>query len=307
MTINGFPICMEYDTGASCSVINKKLWEKLGKQKLKKTKRIVAYPNIPVRNKGKCYVKVNCNGIIKGVYVIVTEEGSPIFGKSWMKQFKIEPNAKHVKQKIFKLKELEIQNKEDMFRKEIYGEVFQEKDFQSIKYYKAEIHLKDSADWKKVHKSHSVPFTLKTAIEQELERLENKGIIKKVKPPIDVATPIVVVSKGDGSVRICGDFKVTINTHLKDDFHPVPSFEDIRQKIDDSTWFSVIDLKDAYLQLELDENSRKYLTITTHKGYHQYCRMPFGIKTAPSIFQRVIDQVLAGIEKTASYFDDVCI
>ncbi|KAA5774748.1 RNA-directed DNA polymerase, partial [Pseudomonas aeruginosa] len=66
-------------------------------------------------------------------------------------------------------------------------------------------------------------------------------------------------------------------------------------------------LKDAYLQFEIAPDSKKYLTLSTHKGYFQYNRMPFGISTAPSIFQHFLDQQLGDITNVAVYFDDIAI
>ena len=74
-------------------------------------------------------------------------------------------------------------------------------------------------------------------------------------------------------------------------------------KLSGSTVFSIIDLTDAYLQLEVEEKSRKYMVIATHKGYYRYKRLPFGICFAPSIFQRTMDTILAGIGETAVYID----
>ncbi|XP_061128573.1 uncharacterized protein LOC133150206 [Syngnathus typhle] len=71
--------------------------------------------------------------------------------------------------------------------------------------------------------------------------------------------------------------------------------------------FTKIDLAQAYLQMEMDESSRKYLTINTHKGLYQYNRLVFGITSAPAIWQRAMDQVLQGIPGTQCYLDDIIV
>ena len=68
-----------------------------------------------------------------------------------------------------------------------------------------------------------------------------------------------------------------------------------------------LDLSHAYLQVELDPENRKYVTVNTHKGLYQYTRLPFGISSAPAIFQRVIESVLRGIPSVAIYLDDVLV
>jgi hypothetical protein len=97
------------------------------------------------------------------------------------------------------------------------------------------------------------------------------------------ASPVVQVLKKDGRVRICGDFKVTLNSFLQVDQYPMPKF-------------SKIDLRQAYLQLPMDEESVKLLAINTHKGLYQVTRLPFGVASSLAIWQCTIDQILQGLE-----------
>ncbi|VDI74335.1 Hypothetical predicted protein [Mytilus galloprovincialis] len=75
-------------------------------------------------------------------------------------------------------------------------------------------------------KARPIPYALRPKVEQELDRLEEEGIITKV-PTSEWATPIVPVVKKSGGVRICGDFKVTINQQLQVDQYPLPRIDDI--------------------------------------------------------------------------------
>ena len=93
------------------------------------------------------------------------------------------------------------------------------------------------------------------------------------------------MKKGGGKLRICGDFKATINQALIVDQLPIPRPDELYQKLKDGQLFSKIDLSDAYLQLELDEESSRYTTITTIQGLYQYKRLPFDIASAPALFQ----------------------
>ena len=90
------------------------------------------------------------------------------------------------------------------------------------------------------------------------------------------AAPIVVVPKANGSVRTCGDFKVTFNPHLNVDQYPLPLPEDLFTSLEGCRLFTKLDLSQAYLQLELDEESQKLYTVNTSLGLFQYSRMPFG-------------------------------
>ena len=116
-------------------------------------------------------------------------------------------------------------------------------------------------------------------------------MIKKVATS-EWAAPIVTPVKKDGSVRVCGDFKVTINPQLKVEEYPLPRIEDIYASLGGGTLFSVIDLRHAYLQMEVEEQSRPLLTINTTRGLYQYQRLPYGVASAPAIWQRAMDQIL---------------
>ena len=129
-------------------------------------------------------------------------------------------------------------------------------------------------------KPRKSPFALKPVVGDELDRLETQGVIKKV-PHSDWSTPIAVVRKPGGKVRICGDFKITNNPVLKTDIYPP---EELFQSLNGGSKFSKIDLADAYLQIELDEESNKLVVVNTHKGLYQYQRLPFCLSCAPSLF-----------------------
>jgi hypothetical protein len=71
--------------------------------------------------------------------------------------------------------------------------------------------------------------------------------------------------------------------------------------------FSQIDFSDAYLQVELDEDSKRLCNINTHRGVYEYQRSPFGVKSAPGIFQAIMDNMLAGLPFATAYQDDIVV
>ncbi|GFX44477.1 transposon Tf2-9 polyprotein [Trichonephila clavipes] len=118
-------------------------------------------------------------------------------------------------------------------------------------------------------KPRPVPFALKERIETELNRLVAEDIIEPVTYS-DWATPIVPAIKQNGNLRICGDYKVTINLGLKIEQYPLPRIEDIFAELSGlksttTKFFTKIDLSEAYLQMLVDEQDRHLLTINTHK------------------------------------------
>ena len=147
---------------------------------------------------------------------------------------------------------------------------------------------------------------MRAKVEAELDRLEQEGTLTKVQHS-DWATPIVPVLKKNGQVRICGDFKVTLNPMLKVDQYPLPKIDDIFANLNGGLHYTKIDLRQAYLQLEVEDDCKDLLTINTHRGLYRYNRMAFGIASAPAIWQRTIEQILNGIPGTQCILDDMII
>ena len=142
-----------------------------------------------------------------------------------------------------------------------YSDVFEDK-LGTFKSAKVRLTLKEDSQ---AHfcKAHAVPYALRPKVEEELRRLQNEGILTKVEWS-DWATPIVPVPKKDVSVRICGDYKGTVNPELQAEQYALPCIEDIFAKLSGGQKFSKIDLCQAYHQLEMAEDSKKYLIINTY-------------------------------------------
>ena len=171
--------------------------------------------------------------------------------------------------------------------------------------YKATLHIKPEA-MPKFFKPRPVPFAIKDAVGKELDRLEQQGIIRKVDHS-EWAAPIVVVPKKDGRFRLCGDYKVTINQALSIDQYQLPKPADMFATLANGTLFSKLDLSQAYLQLQLDETSLPYLTVNSHQGLYQHTRLPFGVASAPAIFQRLMNTILHDIPGVICYIDDILV
>ena len=105
------------------------------------------------------------------------------------------------------------------------------------------------------HRPRSVPYAIKEPIEKELERLEWVGIIEKVEHS-EWAAPIVHVPKGEGQIRVCWDYKVTVNANLDIDQHPLHKPEDLFKSLAGGQKFSKLDLKHAYQQMMLETVSK---------------------------------------------------
>ena len=155
-------------------------------------------------------------------------------------------------------------------------------------------------------RARPVPYALREKVTAELERLCKADVIEPVQFS-EWAAPIVPVLKNDGSIRICGDFKQTINQTAIPDKYPLPKVDDLLATEAGGETFTKLDLAHAYQQLVLDEESSKLATVNTHRGLFRYKRLPFGISVAPAIFQRTMESLLQGIPKVCVYIDDVLV
>ena len=153
---------------------------------------------------------------------------------------------------------------------------------------------------------YKVPYAMRGQVEQELDRLQKCGVLTPIEHS-EWSTGIVAIPKKDGSVRICGNYKTTVNPVLEQVPPPNINVEDILANLSGGTIFTTLDLAHAYNQIELDEESKKFLVISTHKGLFQQNRLVFGITSAPAIWQSTIEQVLQGLPGVQVYLDDILV
>ena len=156
------------------------------------------------------------------------------------------------------------------------------------------------------YKARPVPFAIREQYDETLDKLEREGVIRKVTHS-NWAAPTVPVRKPDGSIRLCADYSCTINKCAELDQHPLPTLDEMLTKLSGGVKFTKLDLSQAYHQLELAEDSRVYTTINTHRGLYEYTRLPFGINSAVSIFQRTIENLLADLPGCVVYIDDILV
>ena len=222
--------------------------------------------------------------------------GPSLLGRDWLKEIRLDWRALHHLQAAppTKLQDI-LDGHSDVFKDELG----------CVKDVTATIVI-DSEAQPRFCKPRTVPFALRGKVEHELSRLEKARVIESIQFS-KWAAPIVPVLKQDGSIRICGDYKVTVNRAARTDCFPLPRIDDLFASLAGGKAFSKLDLAHAYQQLQLDEESKKLVTINTHKGWFRYNRLPFGVSAAPAIFQRTIEGILQGIPKVCVYLDDILV
>ncbi|GFY31200.1 retrovirus-related Pol polyprotein from transposon 17.6 [Trichonephila clavipes] len=138
--------------------------------------------------------------------------------------------------------------------------------------------------------------------------MKNNDVIEPSSSPC--ASPIVLVRKKDGSTRFCVDYR-RLNDVTKKDSYPLPSIDDTLDTLAGNTWFSTLDLKSGYWQVELhpDDKEKTATAFTTGQGLWQFKVMPFGLCNTPATFERLMKTVLGGLSYEAClvYLDDIII
>ena len=285
----------ELDTGASVSVISEKTWrDDLKGIPLKKSGiSLRTYTGKRLKVVGKVDVNVEYEKQTASLPLHVLEGNGPsLLGRNWLRSIQL--NWGSIKRVVNNLDELLDKHRE----------VFQD-ELGVFKNVKAKLHIKPDVK-PKYCKPRSVPYALREPIERGIERLVEQGVLEKVEYS-DWAAPIVPVMKPDGSVRICGDYKVTVNPYLEVDKHPLPKAEDLFVELSGGEKFTKLDLKNAYNQIMLDESSREYVTINTHRGLYRPRRLPYGVAPASAIFQSKMEQLLQGIPMVVCRVDDILV
>ncbi|XP_063897445.1 uncharacterized protein K02A2.6-like [Helicoverpa armigera] len=155
-------------------------------------------------------------------------------------------------------------------------------------------------------KARVVPYPLKEKVIRQLNEMVKAGVLTPVRYS-EWATPITPVIKQDTTIRICGDYRATVNAAIDTDIYPLPTSVEAFVRLSGGRIFSKLDLKNAYTQLKVDDETAMMLTLNTPIGLMKVNRLPFGVSAAPAIFQRLMSTALAGMDGVACLLDDIAV
>ncbi|CAL9706114.1 unnamed protein product [Knipowitschia caucasica] len=144
------------------------------------------------------------------------------------------------------------------------------------------------------------------AVRQHLRELLQSEVIRESESPF--ASPIVVVRKKNGSVRLCIDYR-KLNLQTIKDAYALPKLEDTFSALSGSKWFSVLDLKSGYYQIEMNEADKEKTAFVCPLGFYEFNRMPQGVTNAPSTFQRLMEKCMGelNLKEVLVFIDDLIV
>ncbi|XP_039887198.1 uncharacterized protein K02A2.6-like [Simochromis diagramma] len=310
MQIDGKKVNFEIDTGCCLTVMNEATIRETGKDSKPPSLqpiqiKLETYTGDPVKVIGATRVSVKYKQQKKHLPLVVVEgDGPSLLGRAWLEEIKLDwgevkssPNNRKLHQVKTTEKTLQqvLSKHENVFKEELG----------TLKGMKAAIHVKSDAT-PRFFRPRSVPFAMRAKVDEEIDRLLKEGIISPVKYA-EWAAPVVPLLKPTGTIRLCGDYKLTVNTVASLEQYPIPRMEDLFATLSGGKQFSKLDMSHAYQQILLDDESKKYVTVNTSRGLFTYNRLPFGVASAPAIFQRTMESLLKGIPHVAVYLDDILV
>ena len=152
------------------------------------------------------------------------------------------------------------------------------------------------------------PFALREKVDTLVREMLEQKVIKPSDLESPWASPIVLVQKKNGGVRFCVDYR-KLNRLTKLDEVPLPRIDDTLDLLSGARYFTTLDLASGYWQVAIEESSKEKTAFTTYSGLYQFKKMPFGLVNAQVTFQRLMEVVLSGLDRTVClvYLDDILV
>ncbi len=157
-----------------------------------------------------------------------------------------------------------------------------------------------------VNGCRKIPLAIMDQLKSTLHELVRANVITPVQDPTDWVNSLVITEKKNGALRVCLDPR-ELNKAIKRQHFSIPTHDDERCKLAGKSVFTIIDEKDGYWQVKLDESSSMLCTFSTPWGRYHFLRLPFGIKSASEVFQQKNSEVFGDNEGVHIISDDMII
>ncbi|XP_041362042.1 uncharacterized protein K02A2.6-like [Gigantopelta aegis] len=301
MIVNGQKVNFQIDSGASVNVISEAVYSGLSEEKLETgNTTLIMFNKSQIKPVGKCRLRI-LNPKTKKEYSaefqVVKEKCRSVLGSRTVQKMKLITvnqnnfESVHGMETMLPLRKKDIETQfTDVFTRG--GKL------------EGELHLKvDPAVVPVQIPPRKLPLAKKTMVKKHIDRLVKKNVLAPVSVPTDWVSSMVVCNKQSG-IRLCIDPK-PLNKALKRNHYPLPTIDDILPELSTAKLFTVLDAKDGFWHVVLDEESSYLTTFSTPFGRYRWKWMPFGISPAPEEFQRRLQEALEGLEGVAVVTDDI--
>lgn len=297
--VNNILVKFIIDSGSQATLVPESIFSKFKCKLNSPTVNLVDYNGNSIKCLGECAVNVvHGKDEFKGT-IYVTKNKASLLGADWIQKLQ---NVNWNSLLVGNLNK-SVCNVDLILAQ--FSNVFDNVPEDKVKNKRATLVLKANAV-PKFCRPRRVPYAIKSVVEAEIDRLVKFGFWTPTTES-EWATPLVPVVKADNSVRLCGDYKVTLNPQLEVAQHPLPTNEELFSKLGNCVVFSKLDLCHAFQQLELDDKSKDICTVNTSKGLFRVNRLPFGVASSPAIWQRTVDGLFAGLDGVLCFVDDILI
>ena len=295
-------VTFEIDSGAHCNIISKKYLKNIEHEIQHTKKRLRMYDQnilIPVGKTVLKYTNPKNKKKYKAEFIVVSEDLMPIIGRDTALKMNL------IEIKMENILAIETEEKENSDNVSYWTKKYPEV-FNGIGELEGECHLNVEKDARPViHSPRRIPIATKKILKEELHRLTEAGIIKKVQEPTPWVSSLVTVIKPN-KTRLCIDPK-DLNLVLQRSHYPMKTLEDILPELNKAKTFSVVDVKDGYWHVKLDEPSSLLTCFNSAFGRYRWLRMPFGLKTSAEEFQRRLEQSIEDLPGVCCIADDILI
>lgn len=302
------------DSGAQKSVVPLKA---INSRNLVQTGTKLLTPNnAEIKVYGTTKIKISIDGKEYNLDTIVADVNTPILGTNFLhdNQIVIDHHDNSITSKLDNIKHYCVNNINTNIETPLSNEIinllerfnclFDDSQLESTNESKIKHAIKLNINTPVYSKPYYLAqeFNIKVK-EQFLEFLKN-GIVRRSKSPF--ASPITIVKKSNGDIRICGDYR-KLNKYTINDCYPLPHIHTITENLHKSKVFSKLDLRQAFYQIPMEEDDIEKTAVVTNVGLFEFVKMPFGLKTASQTFQRQMDNWFRDLNYTFSYIDDLIV
>ena len=290
--LNKFPVEFQIDTGADVSVIPEDLYKKLEAPPLHSSSKSLVGPSQDTLQVCGQFTGtlVHKDNTVEEVIYVVKGLRKALIGRPAITSLQLVSQVNQV----------------DFTKQEVVSKF--PKLFKGLGIIEGEynIQLKQNAAPYALATPRRIPLPLKSQVEEELHRMEQLGVIRKVDSPTEWCAGMVVVPKGNNKVRICVDL-TRLNKNVRRERHILPSVEQTLAQLKGAKTFTKLDANSGFWQIKLSEKSALLTTFITPVGRFCFNRLPFGITSAPEFYQKRMSHILSGLPGVVCMIDDILV